>query len=148
MHVILHSPAYLHISRIWDVHPSEGDLFYFYALLQHRSASSYMDAWTVNGIEYQTFQEAATKFGLFANEKEFKYALMEAIQSLKTPRQLFLLFVHLLVNDCVHIYNENRVHHMVHVSSNATGSTAQALDHNMHHHSQQICFNCNIPLPN
>ena len=29
------------------------------------------------------------------------YALMEAIQSLKTPKQRWLLFVHLLVNDCV-----------------------------------------------
>ena len=101
MHVILRSAAHPHISRIRDVRPSEGDLFYLRALLQHRPASSYVDARTVNGIEYATFQEAATELGLFANEKESEYALMEAIQTLKTPRQLRLLFVHLLVNDCV-----------------------------------------------
>ena len=44
-----------------------------------------MDARTVNGIEYATFQEAATELGLFANEKESEYALMEAIQTPKTP---------------------------------------------------------------
>jgi hypothetical protein len=45
------------------------------------------------------------------------------------------------------IYNENKVHHMIHVSSNATGSTAQVLDNHIHHHSEHICFNYNTPLP-
>ena len=39
--------------------------------------------------------------GLFATQKEAEYALLEGIQTLKTPRQLRILFVHLLVNDCV-----------------------------------------------
>jgi hypothetical protein len=55
----------------------------------------------VDGIELPTFQEAATALGLFANEKEAEYALMEAIQTLKTPWKLHLLFVHLLVNDYI-----------------------------------------------
>jgi hypothetical protein len=55
----------------------------------------------VDGVEFPTYQEATTELGLFANENESEYGLMEAIQSLKTPRQLQLLFVHLLVNDCV-----------------------------------------------
>ena len=101
MQVILCMPGNPHISRIWDVRPSEGDIDYLCALLQHRPASSHVDARTVNNIEFATFQEAATELGLFANEKESEYALTEAIQSLKTPRQLRLLFVHLLVNDCV-----------------------------------------------
>jgi hypothetical protein len=101
MHVILRSPSHVHISRIRDVRPSEGEVFYLRALLQHRPASSHLDARTVDGVEYPTFQEAATELGLFANEQEAEYALVEAIQSLKTPRQLRLLFVHLLVNDCV-----------------------------------------------
>ena len=101
MHVILRSPSLPHISRIRDVRPSEGDVFYLHALLQHRPASSHLDARTVDGVEHTTYQEAATELGLFANENESQYALMEAIQSLKTPRQLRLLFVHLLVNDCV-----------------------------------------------
>jgi hypothetical protein len=102
MHVILRSSAHPHISRIRDVRPSEGEVFYLRALLQHRPASSHVDARTVDDIEFPTFQEAATELGLFANENESAYALMEAIQTLKTPRQLRLLFVHLLVNDCVH----------------------------------------------
>jgi hypothetical protein len=101
MHVILRSPANPHISRIREVRPSEGEVFYLRALLQHRPASSYVDARTINDIECPTFQQAATELGLFANEKESEYALMEAIQSLKTPQQLRLLFVHLLVNDCI-----------------------------------------------
>ena len=101
MHVILRTPGNPHISCIHDVRPSEGEVFYLRALLQHRPASSHVDARTVDDVEYTTFQEAATELGLFANEKEAEYALMEAIQSLKTPRQLRLLFVHLLVNDCV-----------------------------------------------
>jgi hypothetical protein len=39
--------------------------------------------------------------GLFATQKEAEYALLEGIQTLRTPRQLRILFVHLLVNDCV-----------------------------------------------
>ena len=98
MNVILRSPSLPHISHIHDVHP---DMFYLHALLQHRPASSHVDAQAVDGVELPTYQEAATELGLFANENESQYALMEAIQSLKTPRQLWLLFVHLLVNDCV-----------------------------------------------
>jgi hypothetical protein len=101
MHVILRSPAHPHISRIRDVRPSEGEVYYLCALLQHRPASSHINAQTVGDVELPTFQEAATELSLFANEQEAEYALMEAIQSLKTPQQLCLLFVHLLVNDCV-----------------------------------------------
>ena len=46
-----------------------------------------------------------------------------------------------------HICNENEAHHMVHVSSNATGSIALVLDNHMPHHTKHICFNCNTPLP-
>jgi hypothetical protein len=99
MHVILRLPAHPHLSRIHDVCPSEGEILYMRALLQHRPASSYVDARTVDGVELPTFQGAATELGLFTNEKEAKYALIEAIQSLKTPPQLHLLFMHLLVND-------------------------------------------------
>ena len=39
------------------------------------------------------------QLGLFATEKEGEYALLKAIQNLKTPCQLRLLFVHLLINN-------------------------------------------------
>lgn len=101
MHVILCTPGHPHISCICNVCPSEEEVFYLHALLQHRPASSYVDARTVDNVEYATFQEAATELGLFENKKEVEYAMMEAIQMLKTPQQLHLLFMNLLVNDCV-----------------------------------------------
>ena len=39
--------------------------------------------------------------GLFATQKEAEYAPLEGIQTLKTPQQLCILFIHLLVNDCI-----------------------------------------------
>ena len=65
MHVILRSPSLPHISCIHDVCPSEGDVFYLCAPLQHRPASSHVDAQTVDGVEHTTYQEAATELGLF-----------------------------------------------------------------------------------
>jgi hypothetical protein len=101
MHVILRGQQRPHLARIHDIPPSHGEVFYLRTLLQHRPSSSYEDARTIDGVLYDTYQEAATELGLFATEKEGEYALLEGIQMLKTPRQLRLLFVHLLVNDCV-----------------------------------------------
>jgi hypothetical protein len=101
MRVVLRNSARRHIGRIHDVPPSYSELFYLRALLQHRPAVSFEDAHTVDNMEYDTYQEATTELGLFANEKEAEYALLEGIQNLKTPRQLRVLFVHLLVNDCI-----------------------------------------------
>jgi hypothetical protein len=58
------------------------------------------------------------------------------------------LYLH--CSQCDHntlISNENKVHRMIYISSNATGSTPQVLDNHMHHHSEIICFNCNTPFP-
>jgi hypothetical protein len=101
MHVIMRTAKYRHYARIQDVPPSRGELFYLRALLQHRPASSFVDVRTIDGIEYNTFQEAAIRLGLFADDHEAEYALTEAIQTLKTPHQLRVLFVHLLVNECI-----------------------------------------------
>jgi hypothetical protein len=56
---------------------------------------------TVRNIEYGSFQEAASELGLFADRNEGAYAMLEAIQNLRTPRELRVLFVHLLVNECL-----------------------------------------------
>lgn len=101
MHVILRNEFRPHLARIHQVTPSHGEVFYLRTLLQHCAYTSHEDARTVDGVIYDTYQEAATELGLFANEKEAEYALLEGIRNLKTPRQLRLLFVHLLVNDCV-----------------------------------------------
>jgi hypothetical protein len=60
-----------------------------------------MEAQSVQEIQYNSFQDAAIQLGLFADSNEATYAILEAVQTLRTPRQLRLLFVHLLVNDCV-----------------------------------------------
>ena len=101
MHVILRNQNRPHLARIHDVPPSRGELFYLRTLLQHRAAHSHQDARTIDGVLYDTYQEAAIQLSLFATKKEAEYALLEGIQALKTPRQLRLLFVHLPVNDCV-----------------------------------------------
>lgn len=72
-----------------------------HAILQSRPALSFLDARTINGVVYETFQEAAIALGLFADQNEAQYAIQEAINTLATPQQLQQLFVHLLVNDCV-----------------------------------------------
>jgi PIF1-like helicase len=100
-HVILRQSDKRHLARLRDVLPSRGELFYLRTLLQHRPANSFLDARTVNGTLHNSYQQAATILGLFADEKEAEYGMREAIHFLKTPRQLRLLFVHLLVNDCI-----------------------------------------------
>lgn len=62
---------------------------------------SFEDAHTVSNHVYPTFQEAANAMGLFANQNEAKLVIQEAILTLRTSRQLRVLFVHLLVNDCI-----------------------------------------------
>ena len=101
MQVILCSSGWKHLARIHDIPPSHGEIFYLRTLLQHRPALSFEDACTVHDTLYDTYQEAATELGLFATEKEAEYVLLEGIQTLKTPCQLRILFVHLLVNDCI-----------------------------------------------
>lgn len=101
MHVIQRDIAHPHLARIDSVRPSQGEPFYLRAILQSRPALLFIDARTVNGNVYETFQQAAIALGLFADQNEAQYAMQEAINSLATPRQLRLLFIHLLVNDCI-----------------------------------------------
>jgi hypothetical protein len=103
MHVILRDRLHPFITRLHTVPPSRGELFNLRAVLQHSPALSFLDARTVNGIECDSFQNAANEHGIFANENEAQYALRECVQTLRTPRQLRALFVHLLVNDCITI---------------------------------------------
>lgn len=101
MHVIMRNSAHSHVSRIRSVRPSQGELFYLRAILQTRPSRSVIRARTVDNTEHPSFQAAATELGLFADSNEAKYAILEGIQSLRTPRELRVLFVHLLVNECV-----------------------------------------------
>jgi hypothetical protein len=64
--------------------PSKGELFYLRALLQHKPSSSFADVRTVNNVEYPTFQDPAIELRLFADSNEGMYAMLEAIQTLRT----------------------------------------------------------------
>ena len=102
MHVILRTGSEPHFTRLHHVHPSAGDRFYLRALLQFKPARSYNDLLTVNGVLYDNFQTATMAHGMFqTTDSESNYALSEAISALYTPPQLRILFIHLLVNDCI-----------------------------------------------
>lgn len=101
MHVVQRDASSSHLTRIHHVRPSDGDIFYLRCILQREAASSFMDARTVHGVIYVTFQDAARAKGLFSDASESSVTLNEAIDSLYTPRQLRLLFADLLAHDCV-----------------------------------------------
>ena len=100
-HVVLRTSANEHLSRIQDVRPTQGEIFYLRVILQNKPCRSFHDARTVNGILFPSYQAAAMEMGLFADVNEAIYALQEAVHTLRTPHQLRLLFVHLLINDCI-----------------------------------------------
>jgi hypothetical protein len=101
MHVILRTATARHFARLHDISLSHGDAFYLRAILQLRPCSSFLHARTVDGVEYTSYQNAATALHLFSEETEAEYTLREAIEHLKTPAQLRYLFVDLLVDDCI-----------------------------------------------
>lgn len=101
MHVVLRNEARPHVARLHTVRLSEGERFYLRTLLQHRAARSFLDLRTINGVICDSYQAAATELGLFATHNEAELAILEGIQTLRTPRQLRVLLCHLLVNDCV-----------------------------------------------
>lgn len=101
MHVVRRRQANRHATRLQPARPSEGERFYLRTILQHHPVASFTEARTANGIEHESYQDAANALGLFADDNEAEQAILEAISGLRTPRQLRILFVHLLVNDCV-----------------------------------------------
>jgi hypothetical protein len=52
------------------VYPRHGDVFYLRALLLHRNARDWINIRTINGVIYNTYQEAARAMGLFDNRDE------------------------------------------------------------------------------
>jgi hypothetical protein len=86
------------ISRLIFISPRKGELFYLRALLVHKSAYSYEDLRTIDGVTYQTFQEAATQLGLFENINKAECCLQEAIAFFYTPYHLRFLYAQLIIN--------------------------------------------------
>lgn len=67
--------------------------------------TSFEDLRTVNGLLYDTFQEAALKSGLIENEEEWIDCLEEA-KMVKTGRQMRELFVSIIIHGNVTNYRQ------------------------------------------
>ncbi|KAM3257173.1 hypothetical protein ACQJBY_049478 [Aegilops geniculata] len=91
------------IGRIYYVHPSTGELFYFRMLLMIvKGATCYADVRTYNGIVYSTFKEACAARGLLGDDMEWYTAFDEALKwgMGNQLRQLFVtMVVHCGIND-------------------------------------------------
>ena len=101
MHVIQRDPLRAHLSRIQSVHISCGELFYLRILLLSRPGTSWEDLRTIDGTIHSSFQSACITLGLFTDRDEANFCMQEAINTLSTPHQLRVLFIHLLTNSCV-----------------------------------------------
>ena len=87
------------VSRMEMVSPTSGELFYLRCLLARRPATSYANLRTVDGVVYDTFHEAAVRFGLFASENEGHYVMIEAVESYCTPFALRFLFSRVILEN-------------------------------------------------
>ena len=69
------------IGRIIHVHPAASELFYLRILLNIvRGATSYEHLRTMNGITYNSFQEACFVHGLLRDDREWNDVLEQASQ--------------------------------------------------------------------
>lgn len=103
MQVIQRDPSLPHLSRLQSVQVSRGELFYLRSLLLSRPGRSWEGLRTVGGSVYPTFQAACLALGLFADKDEAQVCMQEAVDTLRTPQQLRILFVHLLTNSCIDV---------------------------------------------
>lgn len=86
----------LSIGRLNYIPPGVGELYYMRILLTvQKGCTGYNCLRTVNGVTYNTFQEACYAMGLLADDKEFIDAITEA-SHLASGNQLRKLFVTLL----------------------------------------------------
>ena len=103
MHVVQRSRSRPHLSRLQTVHITHRELFYFRNLLLSRPGTSWEDFRTIRGTIYPSFQAACVALGLFADKDEAQVCMQEAVDTLCTPQQLRILFVHLLTNSCINV---------------------------------------------
>uniref|UniRef100_A0A0D2ZUB6 ATP-dependent DNA helicase n=1 Tax=Brassica oleracea var. oleracea TaxID=109376 RepID=A0A0D2ZUB6_BRAOL len=86
------------IGRIYNVHPSAGELYYLRMLINYvKGPKSYEDIYTVDGKLHSTFKDACVARGLLENDEEWHESMKEA-SLWATPNQLRNLFVMLLVH--------------------------------------------------
>jgi hypothetical protein len=97
---VLRTRGMAHITRMRAVRPTHGESFHIRHLLDLYPVRSWTELRTIDGVQYDTFQDAAIAAGIFASDNEAELAMREAISNLATPHQLRILFVHMLVNEC------------------------------------------------
>ena len=86
------------ICRLDYVALNQGERFYLRCIIQIKPARSFQQLRTINGVIYETYQEAARALGLFNNMNEATIVMQEAVDGLRTPAQLRFLFVQLIYN--------------------------------------------------
>lgn len=85
------------IGRTYTIHPKNKEYYFLRMLLNHiKGPTSYKYLKTVNGIEFETFQDACEAYELLGNNKTWEQTLEEAPSS-DSPRKLRNLFVVILI---------------------------------------------------
>ncbi|XP_057747773.1 uncharacterized protein LOC130966969 [Arachis stenosperma] len=86
------------IGRLSFAHPSSGELFYMRMLLNvQRGCTSFRSIRTVNGVTYDTFQEACSAMGFLIDDKEYVSTIKE-VAEVASATQLRKPFVMLLLS--------------------------------------------------
>lgn len=67
------------IGRVYVVSPKQSEKYYLRMLLYHVSgATSFAHLKTINGVQYETFQDAARALGLLESDNQWNECLEEA----------------------------------------------------------------------
>lgn len=86
------------VGRLNSSHYTAGELWYLRMLLcRVKGPTCFSDLGIVDGITYNTFQEACAASGLLNDDNEWHEAILENV-STTMPNQLRSLFVHIIVN--------------------------------------------------
>jgi len=98
------------IGRMYSVGLKEGERYFLRLNLLHvKGATSFNDLRTVDGVEYQTFKDAAKARGLLLDDTVWKATLQEAAL-INMPSQLRSLFTYICLfgnpSDPLALYNE------------------------------------------
>ena len=87
------------LGRVYTVHPQQAECFYLrLLLLKVKGPTSFENLRTVEGRVCQTYREACLNLGLLQDDKQYEYALSEAIMS-RTPKSLRLFFA-IIIKAC------------------------------------------------
>lgn len=86
------------IGRLLYTHHSAGEIWYLRLLLTKvRGPTSFDCLKSVDGVVYNTFKEACTKYGLLDDDNEW-HEMLEECGKCGLPPQIRELFVHIMVN--------------------------------------------------